>query len=125
MQATRIAKGKGADDALLIRPDRVVLEAPTSTIFWVTAGELRTPSLEAGILDSITRRAVIDTIDAAEGEYHVDNLLDASEAFLASTVREIQPIAAIDDKIFDPGPVTERARDAFERAVAAELGTEA
>ena len=43
MQATRIAKGGDADEALLVRPDGVVLEAPTSTIFWVTDGELCTP----------------------------------------------------------------------------------
>ncbi len=34
MQATRIAKGRGADEALLVRPDGTVLEAPTSTLFW-------------------------------------------------------------------------------------------
>ena len=45
MQATRIAKGGGADEALLVRPDGIVLEAPTSTIFWVTGDELRTPAL--------------------------------------------------------------------------------
>jgi branched-chain amino acid aminotransferase len=124
MQSTRIAKAKGADDALLVRPDGVVLEAPTSTIFWVSGDELRTPSLEAGILDSITRRVVVERLDVTEGEFARDDLLHASEAFLASTVREVQPLAAVDDKIFDPGPVTERAREAFESAVAAELGTE-
>ncbi len=36
MQATRLAKGKGADEALLVRPDGIVLEAPTSTIFWAS-----------------------------------------------------------------------------------------
>jgi branched-chain amino acid aminotransferase len=125
MQATRIAKDKGADDALLVRPDRVVLEAPTSTIFWVAEGQLRTPSLETGILDSITRGAVVEAMHVAEAEYSLDDLLGASEVFLASTVREIQPVTAVDDKIFDPGPVTERAREAFTSAVAAELGTEA
>ncbi len=125
MQATRIAKGKGADDALLVRPDEVVLEAPTSTIFWVSDGQLRTPSLDVGILDSITRRGVVDAMHVAEDEFKLDDLLGATECFLASTVREIQSIAAIDDKIFDPGPVTERAREAFERTIAAELGTEA
>ena len=41
---------------LLVRPDGIVLEAPTSTIFWVVAeGGLRTPALDVGILDSITR----------------------------------------------------------------------
>jgi branched-chain amino acid aminotransferase len=121
MQATRTAKGKGADDALLVRPDGVVLEAPTSTIFWVSGDELRTPALEAGILDSITRRAVVEALAVAEGEYPLDDLLGAGEAFLASTVREVQPISAIDDTSFEPGPRTEDARAAFERAVTTEL----
>ena len=121
MQATRTAKGKGADDALLVRPDGVVLEAPTSTIFWVSGDELRTPALEAGILDSITRRAVVEALAVAEGEYQLDDLLGAGEAFLASTVREVQPISAIDDTSFEPGPLTEDARAAFERAVTTEL----
>jgi branched-chain amino acid aminotransferase len=122
MQATRSAKARGADDALLVRPDGVVLEAPTSTIFWVTDGELRTPALDTGILDSITRQAVIDGLDVAEGDYPLDDVLGASEAFLASTVREVQPISAIDDTVLDSGPVTDQAREAFETAIAAELG---
>lgn len=122
MQATRIAKGRGADDALLVRPDGIVLEAPTSTIFWVTEDELKTPVLDAGILDSITRRAVVDGLKVAEGEYPLEDLLGASEAFLASTVREVQPISAIDDTVLEPGPRTEEARQAFERAIAEELG---
>jgi branched-chain amino acid aminotransferase len=125
MQATRIAKAKGADDALLVRPDGVVLEAPTSTIFWVSGDELRTPALDTGILDSITRKAVVEGLDVSEGDYALEDLLGATEAFLASTVREIQPISAIDDNVLDPGPQTERAREAFEAAVTAELGEDA
>jgi branched-chain amino acid aminotransferase len=46
MQATRIAKAAGAEEAVLVRPDGVVLEPPTSSIFWVSAdGALRTSSL--------------------------------------------------------------------------------
>ena len=37
MQATRLAKGRGADEAVLVRPDGTVLEPPTSAIFWVSA----------------------------------------------------------------------------------------
>ena len=122
MQATRIAKARGADDALLVRPDAIVLEAPTSTIFWVSGNELRTPAVDTGILNSITRRVVIDGLDVAEGDYPLDDLLAASEAFLASTVREVQPIAAIDDTVFDAGPRVEEARQVFERAVRTELG---
>ena len=125
MQATRIAKGGGADEALLVRPDEIVLEAPTSTIFWVSEGELRTPALHAGILDSLTRRAVVELLRVAEGEYEVGDLLGAEEAFLASTVREIQPISAVDGVALDSGPRTAEAQEAFANAVAETMGSKA
>jgi branched-chain amino acid aminotransferase len=119
MQATRIAKGRGADEALLVRPDGVVLEAPTSTVFWVSPdGGLRTPSIRAGILASITRAHIVQALDVSEGEFLVDDLLAAPEAFLASTLREVQPIAAIDDRSFEaPGPRTLEATEAFQRSL--------
>jgi branched-chain amino acid aminotransferase len=122
MQATRIAKGGGADEALLVRPDGIVLEAPTSTIFWVSDGELRTPALRAGILDSITRRTVVEALEVAEGEYPIADLLGAGEVFLASTVREIQPVSAVDKTAFETGPRTAEAERAFADAITAELG---
>jgi branched-chain amino acid aminotransferase len=125
MHATRIAKAAGADEALLVRPDGTVLEAPTSTIFWLAGGELRTPALGTGILDSITRRAVVNGMEVTEGEYTLTDLLGAKEVFLASTVREIQPVTAVDETTFEAGRVTERAREAFDAAIAAELGATA
>jgi branched-chain amino acid aminotransferase len=116
MQATRIAKAGGADEALLVRPDGIVLEAPTSAIFWAdSGGQLHTPALDVGILDSITRRAVVEELHVLEGDYTLDSLLEASEAFLASTTREIQPVSAIDDRRFETGPRTADAHGAFRR----------
>jgi branched-chain amino acid aminotransferase len=126
MQATRIAKARGAAEALLIRPDGVVLEAPTSAIFWVAPeGELRTPALEVGILDSITRRALIERLDVAEGEYGLDDALGAGEAFLASTTREVQPVSAIDDRELPTGPRTSAAQEVFARVLADAIGAPA
>src|SRR6478735_1079548 len=97
MQATRLAKSQGADEAVLIRPDGTVLEPPTSAIFWVSAeGELRTTALGAGVLASITRDRLVKALDVEEGEWQVDDLRAAGEAFLASTTREIQAVSAID-----------------------------
>jgi branched-chain amino acid aminotransferase len=124
MQATRIAKDAGADEALLVRPDAVVLEAPTSTIFWASGdGVLRTPALGVGILDSITRRRIVEELDVTEGEYGLEDLLAADEAFLASTVREVQPITAIDSRELPaaPGALTAAAREAFDRVIAGAL----
>jgi branched-chain amino acid aminotransferase len=98
MQATRIAKARGADEAMLVRPDGIVLEAPTSTVFWVSPeGALRTPSLDVGILASITRDRLVGELDVEEGAFPVDDLLAAREAFLASTVREVQAISAVNE----------------------------
>jgi branched-chain amino acid aminotransferase len=124
MHATRIAQGRGGDEALLVRPDGIVLEAPTSTIFWADDdGRLHTPELAAGILDSITRRRVVEELDVEQGSYPLEDLIAAGEAFLASTVREVQPVTAIDDReIVGPGPRTTEAREAFERVIARDLG---
>ena len=127
MHATRIAQERGADEAVFVTPDGTVLEPPTSTIFWAGPdGVLKTPSLDNPILDSITRDRLIAALDVAEGVYDVAELAAAAEAFLASTTREIQPVAAIDGRELEwPGRRTEEARAAFERAVSAELGTTA
>jgi branched-chain amino acid aminotransferase len=120
MQATRIAQAKGAEEALLVRPDGIVLEAPTSTIFWVSPeGGLRTPSLGSGILESITRAQIVRELHVEEGEFRRDDLDAAHEAFLASTVREVQPVTAIDGRDLPavPGPRTDEARAAFDQVV--------
>jgi branched-chain amino acid aminotransferase len=119
MQATRIAQARGADEALLVRPDGIVLEAPTSTIFWVSPeGGLRTPSIGSGILESITRAHIIKALHVEEGELGLDDLFGTHEAFLASTVREVQPVSAIDDFSLEiPGPRTNEAAEAFQASL--------
>lgn len=124
MQASRLAKGRGADEAVLVRPDGVVLEPPTSAIFWVSAaGSLRTPQLDDGVLESITRDRLIKAMDVEEGSWQVDDLLSAGEAFLASTTREIQAVAAIDGNELPtaPGPRTQEAQRAFAETLGKEL----
>jgi branched-chain amino acid aminotransferase len=124
MQATRIAKAAGADEAVLIRPDGTVLEPPTSSVFWVSPeGELRTPALTDGVLESITRDRMVKALHVEEGSWHVDDLHAASEAFLASTTREIQAVSAVDGRGFEaaPGPRTREAQDAFAETLGREL----
>jgi branched-chain amino acid aminotransferase len=109
MLASRMAREHGYDEALLVSPHGRVLEAPTSSIFWVTDGAVMTPPLSDHILASITRRVVIDQSGASERACTLEDLAGADEAFLASTVREVQPVAAIDDRSFSSvGPVSER-----------------
>jgi branched-chain amino acid aminotransferase len=119
MLATRLAKERGADEALLVTPHGRVLEAPTSTFFYVFDGSLHTPPIDDHILDSITRRHVLHLSDASERITTTDDLAKISEAFLASTTREIQPVAAIDDRELPSGPQTQAVAKAFSRLVRA------
>ncbi len=118
MLASRLARERGFDDALLVTPHGRVLEAPTSSIFYVVDGELFTPPLDEHILASITRAMVLAATDASERAVTLDELLQADEAFLASTVREVQPVSAIDERSFDaPGPVTRGTAEVIERVI--------
>jgi branched-chain amino acid aminotransferase len=124
MQATRIAKSQGADEAVLVQPDGTVLEPPTSSIFWVSPqGSLRTPALDVGVLESITRDRLVKALDVEEGAWPVADLRAAGEAFLASTTREIQAVAAIDGTELPnaPGPRTLEAQEAFAATLGREL----
>jgi branched-chain amino acid aminotransferase len=124
MQATRLAKAQGADEAVLVRPDGTVLEPPTSSIFWVSAeGALRTPALDDGVLESITRDRLIKALQIEEGSWQVEELRSAGEAFLASTTREVQAVAAIDGRELSaaPGPRTREAQEAFAETLGREL----
>jgi branched-chain amino acid aminotransferase len=113
MLASRLARERGFDEALLVTPHGRVLEAPTSSIFWVADGELLTPPLDEHILASITRAVVIEATGAVERSCTLEELLEAEEAFLTSTTREVQAVAAIEDRRFEvPGPVTRRSAEA-------------
>ena len=125
MLAGRLAREQGFDEALLVTPHGRVLEAPTSSIFWVKDGELLTPPLDEHILASITRAIVIEATGAAERSCTLEELLAADEAFLASTTREVQPISAIDERdVRRAGPVTARTREAVEALVREQLEAE-
>ncbi len=127
MHATRIAQGQGADEAIFVTPDGIVLEAPTSTLFWAGPdGVLKTPSLDNPILDSITRDRVIRELEVEEGVYDLSDLQQATEAFMASTGREVQPVSAIDGaELAWPGEHTSAAMEAFRNAIERELGAAA
>jgi branched-chain amino acid aminotransferase len=123
MLAGRLAKERGFDEALLVTPHGRVLEGPTWSFFWARDGALFTPPLEDRILASITRARVIEECGAAEAACTLDDLRGAEEAFIASTVREVMPIAAIDDVELPaaPGPVTQDARERLARRIEREL----
>jgi branched-chain amino acid aminotransferase len=127
MLATRLAAEKGADEALLVTPHGRVLEAPTCSFFYSLDGtSLHTPPLEEHILDSITRRRLMAVTEASERVTTSDDLANVKEAFLASTMREVHPVHAIDGReLTAPGQVTAAAAEAVRERIVAELAAAA
>lgn len=127
MLSNRLAKERGFDEALLATPEGEILESPTASIFWSPDGEsLVTPPL-GDILASITRAVIVQGL-IAEGvkiEQRRTTRADldsATEAFLCSSVREVQAVGAIEDSEYEaPGPLTSSAKRALAEAVAARV----
>ena len=125
MLAGRIARERGFDEALLVTPHGRVLEGPTWTFFWVSGGRLLTPPLEDHILASITRAYLLEECEAQEQPCTLDDIAAAEEAFIASTVREVMPIAAVDEIVLPaaPGPVSVAAGERLARRIERELAS--
>ncbi len=121
IQAKREAIAAGAFDSVLLNWEQHVTECTVSNVFFVMDGTLRTPALECGILDGITRMIVIRlagelNVHVEEGRYTVDQLYRADECFLTNTSMEIMPVTSVDRRPIgdgNPGPLTLKLREQF------------
>ena len=109
MAAQDVAAERGADDALLVAHDGTVLEAPTANVWWREGERLLTPSLELPILAGVTRAVILELAPEAgyaveEGVFPLDRLLAAEEVFLTSSIREVMPVSAVDERQLALGP---------------------
>lgn len=100
--ATMEAKGDGYDNALLLSPQGKVSEAPGACVMMVRKGQLVTPPVTDGILESITRDAIMTMARQSLGATVVERSIDrtelylADEVFLCGTAFEITPVAEVD-----------------------------
>lgn len=127
MATTDIVRRSGFDEALLMTPDQIVLEGPTFSYAWVVDGRIETPSLDLGILASITREVLIECATAmgiavVEGRFHLDRMLAADEVLALSTLKEVVPVEAIGSQQMAVGPVVPRLAAALVALVAEEVG---
>ena len=118
------AKDRGAGEAILANTKGELCEGTGTNVFVVDGDGVVTPPLECGCLAGVTRQLVLEIceregIPAREEAMPVEALRLASEAFLTSTTREVQPISAVDGMamLAVPGELTARLAKAF-RALA-------
>ncbi len=99
----------------------MVSECTGDNIFIVMGDELITPPVEAGILDGITRAAVIELardegIPVREKLFPITDVYTADECFLTGTAAELVPVIEVDARIVGdgkPGAMTKRLLNRF------------
>jgi branched-chain amino acid aminotransferase len=91
-----------------------VAECTGDNIFLVRGGQLLTPPTDAGILEGITRAAVMELATSAgitvrELSLSRHDVYVADECFLTGSAAEVIPVVKVDDRPIGegtPGPVT-------------------
>lgn len=121
-QRTGARGGGHADEALLLDADGTLTEGATSNLFFVRDGVLKTPSLDGPVLPGITRAVVLDLADelgipVETGNYMIDELLEANEAFLTNSTWELRPIERVDGEEIGDGVIRRRLQSAFDERV--------
>lgn len=114
---------QGCEEALMLNHKGEVAECTGDNIFIVYRGVLKTPSPEAGILEGLTRNAVMKLaknagIPVAEGPLTRHDLYIADECFLTGTAAEVIAVTSLDGrKIGDgkPGPITKQLLELFRK----------
>ena len=125
MSAWRAARAEGFDDALLLAREGYVLEGPTYSIGWVVDGTIETPSLDLGILASITRTVTLEEaaklgLKVHEGRFMLERILGADEVFALSTLKEVKPVDRVGKTAFAAGPITGKLAAAYTARVDSE-----
>lgn len=117
----------GVLEAVMLNMDGFVSECTGDNIFLIRNGTIVTPPAEAGILNGVTRRFVIEEVAPALGHaveerlFKVDELLGADEVFLTGTAAEVIGVSKVDDRAIGGGgvgPVTRALAAEFRRRVA-------
>jgi branched-chain amino acid aminotransferase len=122
------ATNSGCLEALMLNHKGEVAECTGDNIFVVHGGALHTPPLDAGVLEGITRDAVIELARAAgttviERAMHRHDVYTADECFLTGTAAEVIPVVECDGRPIGsgkPGPITNDLRERFHALVRSE-----
>jgi len=111
----------GCQEAIMLNHNGEVAECTGDNLFVVKRGVLRTPHLAAGILEGVTRNAVLELareakIPAQEMALTRHDVYSADECFLTGTAAEVVAVVKCDDRPIGngkPGPVTRQLRERF------------
>ena len=106
----------GVPEALMLNPEGYVAEATGDNIFIVKKGVLITPPVYIGVLEGVTRNAVMELaaqkgIPVVEKAFTLHDVYIADECFLTGTAAEVIPTVKVDGRLIGDGRPGEMTRD--------------
>jgi len=119
------ANHAGCDEALMLNTEGYVSEGSVDNIFIVVDAVLKTPPLEDGMLEGITRAVIIDVATVAgipceQVSLRVSDLQQADECFLTGTGAELIPVRQIGEHVFSEArdPLLPSIMQGFKNSIA-------
>src|SRR5262245_32868104 len=115
----------GCIEALMLNHKGEIAECTGDNIFLVRSGVVLTPPIDAGILEGVTRSAVMELAAQSGREVREipltrHDVYIADEVFLTGTAAEVIPVVKVDGRRIgsgEPGPITRDLIERFHRAV--------
>lgn len=115
----------GCVEALMLNHKGELAECTGDNIFLVRNGRLQTPPIDAGILEGVTRNAVIELaeqmgIPCDQVPLTRHDVFIADECFLTGTAAEVIPVVRLDKRPIgggSVGPITQQLLAAFKKLV--------
>lgn len=111
IKAAQEARKNNGDDALMLTIDDKVSETTIANIFWIKGNQVFTPSVRCDLLPGITRAIVIKLVKEnpdvtiEEGEYSLEDVLNADSVFCCNSVMEIRTVASVNDHSFEENDI--------------------
>ena len=109
---------RGFGNALVADVMGNVAETATANVFMVKDGDVFTPIANGTFLSGITRARHIANLRADGTKVHeavlsFDDFRAADEVFLSGNMAKVTPVTAFEDRQYQIGPITRKARELY------------
>jgi branched-chain amino acid aminotransferase len=121
------ARKLGASEGIMLSIEGYVAEGTVCNIFIIKNGTIKTPPISVGILNGVTRSIVIglatkNNISILEQSFTPDEIYDADECFVTSTLYEVMPVTKINGRLIGngkPGVIIQQLLELFRKLTSA------
>ncbi|MBU3110383.1 aminotransferase class IV [Clostridium lacusfryxellense] len=113
---------KGYNEAIFLNTEGFITEGAVSNIFFINNGVIFTPKIKCGLLPGILRGFIINNslsmdLKVQEGEFTLDDLMEAEGVFITNSVMGIMKIRKIEDKVLTESTVVAAIKRYYDRYV--------